>query len=75
MAGLDPRIHQSSREAFLEGWMAGSSPAMTGLWFVPMDLYSITACSAPAACLRKLALVEPIMIANGMVQRMKIITI
>ncbi len=36
--------------------------------------YSITACSGPAACLRKLALVEPIIRASGMVQRMKIIT-
>ena len=36
--------------------------------------YSITACSGPAACLRSVALVEPINKASGMVQRMKTIT-
>ena len=35
--------------------------------------YSITACSG-AACLRSAALLEPIMIASGIVHRMKIIT-
>jgi hypothetical protein len=29
MRGLDPRIHQSSKDAFEDGWIAGSSPAMT----------------------------------------------
>src|SRR5260370_16414555 len=27
--GLDPRVHRSSQELFAEGWIAGSSPAMT----------------------------------------------
>jgi hypothetical protein len=37
--------------------------------------YSITAaCSGPCACLRKLALVEPIMIASGMAHKVTIIT-
>src|SRR4051812_3736095 len=31
MPGLDPGIHQSSQGAFFQrGWIAGSSPAMTG---------------------------------------------
>src|SRR3954447_3568315 len=30
MRGLDPRIHQSSEDSFRRGWIAGSSPAMTG---------------------------------------------
>jgi pyrroline-5-carboxylate reductase len=29
MRGLDPRIHHPSKESFEEGWIAGSSPAMT----------------------------------------------
>jgi hypothetical protein len=29
MPGLDPGIHQN-KDAFEQGWMAGSSPAMTG---------------------------------------------
>ena len=36
--------------------------------------YSITACSGPAACFLNAALVEPIMIASGIVPRMKNIT-
>jgi hypothetical protein len=39
------------------------------------NLYSITACSGAICCLRKEALVEPIMIASGMAHRVKIITI
>jgi hypothetical protein len=31
MRGLDPRIHHSSQDSFAAGWIAGSSPAMTGL--------------------------------------------
>jgi hypothetical protein len=37
--------------------------------------YSITACSGPAACFLSAALVEPIMIASGIAQAVKIITI
>jgi pyrroline-5-carboxylate reductase len=29
MRGLDPRIHHPSKESFEDGWIAGSSPAMT----------------------------------------------
>jgi hypothetical protein len=29
MRGLDPRIHQSSKDSSEDGWIAGSSPAMT----------------------------------------------
>ncbi len=29
--GLDPRIHRTSKELLRRGWIAGSSPAMTGL--------------------------------------------
>ena len=36
--------------------------------------YSITAWSGPVACLRNVALVDPIISASGMVQRMKNIT-
>jgi len=36
--------------------------------------YSITACSAGAACARSVALVEPIMIASGIEHRMNSIT-
>jgi hypothetical protein len=29
MRGLDPRIHPASKNFFRNGWIAGSSPAMT----------------------------------------------
>jgi hypothetical protein len=29
MPGLDPAIHRSSQESLLEGWIAGTTPAMT----------------------------------------------
>ena len=40
-----------------------------------MNHYSITACSGAADCSRSAALVEPIMIASGIAQAVKIITI
>jgi hypothetical protein len=40
MRGLDPRIHQ--KKSRFEGWIAGSSPAMTGLVFIKSENRSNT---------------------------------
>jgi hypothetical protein len=41
MPGLDPGIHQN-KDAFEQGWMAGSSPRLSGLGF-SIDLGSSAA--------------------------------
>jgi hypothetical protein len=33
MRGLDPRIHLLRKKFFKNGWIAGSSPAMTTLFY------------------------------------------